>query len=232
LAHCAIVEDQTKQNFAMSMKKQELKQPDRVQVALERVVEETSSNRGPILMGVGVLLVLGAVVSGIQYNSERKAANLNFQYQEAARTVFAAIQSSEEESQKKIAEAEAELDALESAVGNGDLAPFVAAKRVDLYMAQEKYLAAIGLLEATLKEQDMDPKIRNAFEYRLMKAYVAAYNIEAAISLARNSIENNEGPFSKLMQQEIDRIQGVGINQKLAAELKARETRKADIAPQ
>ena len=155
------------------MKKQELKQPDQVQVAIEQGLVEINKNRGPIAIALGVIVLAVVAVSSFQRQGELDLERLNQRFLHASDAVSRARDLSKgPERARKIAEADKKLEALYDDTIGEDLQPFVLAKRADLKASEGDYIAAIGLT-LELIEISKAPEMKIAAYYRLMKLYIS-----------------------------------------------------------
>lgn len=211
-------------------KKDELKQPDVVQDKLQKALIGASDNRGPLLMGLGVLMLAVIGYLAWDYTQESALAEKNHRLAQATLRIEEARESSDTEKAQKLSEAKAVLETLYADTSGTSLHIFVLLKLADMYTVEKNYKGAIGALNELLKESSVPADVASAAYYQLMKIYIADYNVVEAMATGRRGLEAEEGPYTSMIKAELDRLARGSLNAKLTEELKAREMTGAQPA--
>lgn len=204
-------------------KKDELRHPDPVQEKLQQALIGASDNRGPILMGLGVLLLAVIGYLAWDYSRESTLAERNHRLAQATMSIEEAREAAPEARAKMLSDAKTKLEALYPETVGSSLHIFVLLKLADMHTVEKNYKAAIGVLNELLQIADLPADIASAAYYQLMKVYIADYNVVEAMATGRRGLDAEEGPYTAMIKDELDRLAKGSLNAKLTEELKARE---------
>ena len=204
-------------------KKDELRQPDVVQQKLQNALVGAADNRGPLLMGLGILLLAVIGYLAWDYSREAALAEKNHRLAQATLRIEEAREATDQLRAQKLSEAKATLEALYPETSGSSLHVFVLLKLADLHSVERNYKAAIGVLNELLQTKDLAPDTASAAYYQLMKVYIADYNVVEAMATGRRGLDAAEGPYSQLIKDELERLAKGSLNATLTEELKSRE---------